>query len=118
MRVIQGAAVVEELLRGRPPAPAPARSAVIEPAVALDSDTSENATVFEVIVQDRPGLLHALAGAISRAECNIEVVLVHTEAHRAIDVFHVTHRGSKLDDDLARQLRTGLLAAAAGDTPE
>jgi [protein-PII] uridylyltransferase len=53
-------------------------------------------SIFEVVAQDRPGLLFSLASAISSAGCNIEVVLVDTEAHKAIDVFHVTRQGQRL----------------------
>jgi [protein-PII] uridylyltransferase len=116
MMIIRGEATAEQFLRSHPASAAPARSGAVEPAVTLDSDTSESATVFEVVAQDRAGLLHALAGAISRAECNIEVVLVQTEAHRAIDVFHVTRQARKLDDEHAALLRAALLSAAAGDT--
>jgi [protein-PII] uridylyltransferase len=82
--------------------------------VTLDAATSEAATLFEVVAQDRPGLLYSLASAISRAGCNIEVVLVNTEAHRAIDVFHVTKDARKLSDADAALVRAGLLAAATG----
>jgi [protein-PII] uridylyltransferase len=113
-KIVLGEVRVEPLLRARPIKAAPARSGAVRPAVTLDAATSEAATLFEVIAQDRPGLLYSLASAISRAGCNIEVVLVNTEAHRAIDVFHVTRDGRKLSDEDAARVRAGLLAAAAG----
>jgi [protein-PII] uridylyltransferase len=113
-RVILSEVRVEQLLQGRPAKAAPSRSSKVEPQVALDSTTSEAATLFEVVAQDRPGLLYSLASAISRSDCNIEVVLVNTEAHRAIDVFHVTQSGRKLDEAQARHVRETLLAAAEG----
>jgi [protein-PII] uridylyltransferase len=113
-RVILGEVRVEQLLQGRPAKAAPSRSSKVEPKVTLDSMTSEAATLFEVVAQDRPGLLYSLASAISRSDCNIEVVLVNTEAHRAIDVFHVTRNGRKLSGEEAIQVRNAMLAAAEG----
>jgi hypothetical protein len=43
--------------------------------------------------------------------CGIDVVLVDTEAHKALDVFYVTSEGCKLDDEKAALLRDKLLAA-------
>jgi [protein-PII] uridylyltransferase len=112
--VVLGQVRVEQLLQSRPVKAPPSRASQVQPAVSLDSATSEAATLFEVVAQDRPGLLYSLASAISRSDCNIEVVLVNTEAHRAIDVFHVTRNGAKLSDELALQVRDAMLAAAAG----
>jgi [protein-PII] uridylyltransferase len=112
-KIVLGQVRVEPLLRGRPIKAAPSRSSAVRPAVTLDA-ASEAATLFEVVAQDRPGLLYSLASAISRAGCNIEVVLVNTEAHRAIDVFHVTQDGRKLSAADAARVRDGLLAAATG----
>jgi [protein-PII] uridylyltransferase len=110
-RVAAGEVRVEELLRNRPDRKPPAESVRIAPRVGVDGEASSVATVFEITAQDRPGLLYALASAISGAGCNIEVVLVDTEAHKAIDVFHVTKDSRKLDAGLAASLRDALLAA-------
>ena len=45
------------------------------------------------------------------AGCNIEVVLIDTEAHKALDVFYVTHQGHKLEPPVEERLKAGLLAA-------
>jgi [protein-PII] uridylyltransferase len=50
-----------------------------------------------VVAEDRPGLLYDLASAISSTGADIDLALIGTEAHRAIDVFYVTAAGKKLD---------------------
>jgi [protein-PII] uridylyltransferase len=67
----------------------------------------------EIVAEDRPGLLYDLARSISEAGCNIEVVLIDTEAHKALDVFYVTRQGQKLDDSSQERLRENLLAACS-----
>ena len=95
-RVIAGRTEVEELLRGRPrPAP-PSRKAHIPAKIHFDPEAGGAATLFEIVAEDRPGLLYDLASAISSNGGNIEVVLIDTEAHKAIDVFYVTAEGRKL----------------------
>jgi [protein-PII] uridylyltransferase len=64
--------------------------------------------------EDRPGLLYDLASVFAAAECNIEIVLIDTKAHKAIDVFYVTRRGEKLGEATQDQLRTDLIHAAEG----
>jgi [protein-PII] uridylyltransferase len=68
----------------------------------------------EVTTQDRPGLLYDLASAISEAGCSIEVVLVDTEAHKALDVFYLTANGRKLEPALRQALQARLIERAAG----
>jgi [protein-PII] uridylyltransferase len=46
---------------------------------------------------------------MSTAGCNIEVVLIDTEAHKALDVFYVTSGGLKLDEGVQAALRGQLL---------
>jgi len=110
-KVALGRLRVEDLLKNRPVRKLPGRSGAIEPSVALDCESAPSAVVLEVVAQDRPGLLYSLASAISSLGCNIEVVLVDTEAHKAIDVFHITRQGGKPSRDLAEALGAALLAA-------
>jgi [protein-PII] uridylyltransferase len=110
-RVVMGKADPRSLLRNRRTPPAPSRGSNVAAGVTFDNEASEVATLVEVIAQDRPGLLYDLASAISAAGCNIDVVLIDTEAHKALDVFYVTANGRKLDDGLRTQLEMGLLRA-------
>jgi [protein-PII] uridylyltransferase len=95
-RVILGKTEVQELLRNRPKPKPPSRKVRIPAAIRFDAEASETATLIEIVAEDRPGLLYDLASAISGSGGNIEVVLIDTQAHRAIDVFYVTVGGRKL----------------------
>jgi len=86
---------------------------VVGRIVAVKNDASEIATLIEIVAEDRPGLLYDLARAISDAGCNIEVVLIDTEAHKALDVFYVTRQGHKLDDAAQEGLRASLVEACS-----
>lgn len=103
-RAALGKLDVKQLLKSRPAVLPPSRKARIEPRVSFDNEASPAATLLQVMAQDRPGLLYELGSVLSDAGCNIEVVLVDTEAHRAIDVFFVTHGGAKLTKDVQSQL--------------
>ena len=89
----------------------PSRHARIPAAVAFDGDASETASLVEIVAEDRPGLLYDLASAIAATGCNIEVVLIDTQAHKAIDVFYVTASGKKLDAPRQAALETALQRA-------
>jgi [protein-PII] uridylyltransferase len=95
-RVIAGKTDVKELLRSRPKPTLPSRKARIPGSVSFNSQASDTATLVEIVAEDRPGLLYDLASAISSNGGNIEVVLIDTQAHKAIDVFYVTADGRKL----------------------
>ena len=110
-RVISGKADVRELLRHRPKPTLPSRHAHIPATVAFDGEASGTATLVEIVAEDRPGLLYDLASAIAANGCNIEVVLIDTQAHKAIDVFYVTAAGKKLDAQTVRSLETALRQA-------
>ena len=110
-RVVLGKADVKHLLQNRPKAPPSTRRSSIRPSVSFNSEASVSATLIEVVAQDRPGLLYDLTSAISSAGCNIEVVLIDTEAHKALDVFYVTAEGKKLAAGLQATLSENLLKA-------
>jgi len=112
-KVVEGRQDADKLLRGRPK-PFLSSRLKIRPRVSFKDDASDGATLIEIVSEDRPGLLYDLANAISLAGCNIEVVMIDTEAHKALDVFYVTHQGHKLADDLQSELKSELLAACIG----
>ena len=95
-RVILGKLEVHELLRNRPKPKLPSRKVRVPATIRFDDEASATATLIQIIAEDRPGLLYDLASAISSSGGNIEVVLIDTQAHRAIDVFYVTVNGRKL----------------------
>ncbi|MBZ5621259.1 MAG: hypothetical protein LAQ69_21405 [Acidobacteriia bacterium] len=110
-RVIAGKTDVAELLRSRPKPTLPSRKARIPARVSFDSAASRTATLIEIVAEDRPGLLYDLASAISSNGGNIEVVLIDTEAHKAIDVFYVTANGRKLTPEKQQVLAESLRRA-------
>ncbi|MGH9582800.1 MAG: ACT domain-containing protein, partial [Bryobacteraceae bacterium] len=110
--VLKQTIAVDDLLKRRRTTPRPARAAEIAPSARFYRDASDTATLIEFVGEDRPGLLHDLASAISSAGCNIEVVMIDTEAHKAVDVFYVTRDGQKPDEATEDRLRAELTAAA------
>ncbi len=111
-RVIAGKMGVKDLLRNRPKPSLPSRKSRIPATVTFDANASQTATLIEIVAQDRPGLLYDLASAISSQGANIEVVLIDTEAHKAIDVFYVTAEGKKLTPEKQEALAEALRQAA------
>jgi [protein-PII] uridylyltransferase len=82
-----------------------------QPRVRFDAEASETATLVEIETADRIGLLFSLATAFSVNGCNIDLVLIDTQANRAIDVFYVSHAGRKLTVDFQARLEEKLIAA-------
>ncbi len=113
-RVVLGRLDVRQLLQNRPKPAPPSRNSQVQSAVSFNSSASDSATLIEIVAQDRPGLLYDLAAAISVAGCNIEVVLIDTEAHKAIDVFYVTSAGHKPDPAQIEKLSESLSRACGG----
>ncbi len=109
-QVALGKVDVERLLVGRPK-PAKNKRPKTKSRVYFDSQACETATLAEIIAEDRPGLLYSLASTFSSAGCNIDVVLIDTEGHKAIDVFYVASDGKKLTPELTALLEKKLLDA-------
>ncbi|HSU33083.1 MAG TPA: nucleotidyltransferase domain-containing protein [Bryobacteraceae bacterium] len=110
--VVRGSIEVADLLKRRRPAPRPSRGARIAPMVRFNNEASDRSTLIDFAGEDRPGLLYNLASALNTAECNIDLVMIDTEAHKAMDVFYVTHAGQKLDEALQDRLETELIRVA------
>jgi [protein-PII] uridylyltransferase len=105
-KVVEGKNDAMKLLRGRPK-PLLSSKARFKPRVAFNNDASETATLIEIVAEDRPGLLYDLARTISEQGCNIEVVLIDTEAHKALDVFYI----GKIGGEVQERLKNALIAA-------
>ena len=63
---------------------------------------------MEIVAPDAFGLLYRIGSVISSHDCNIEVALITTEGHRAIDVFYLTHQGQKVSPELEKKIQHDL----------
>ena len=110
IRTLAGKLDVAALLKNRrqPMHPGSGR---IHASVAFNQKASDRATLIEIVAEDRPGLLYQLCNTLTGAGCNIEVVLIDTEAQKALDVFYVTAAGQKLEPELEAALKERLLIA-------
>lgn len=108
-RVALGTENVARRLASRPKPSPPSRRNRIAPVISFSSDASSKSTLMEVVAEDRPGLLYDLATTITGVGCNIEVVLINTEAHKALDVFYLTSKGQKLNSAVRDLLRERLI---------
>ena len=113
-KVLAGKSDVKELLRNRPKPTPPSRKARIPARVRFDGEASDTATLIEIVAEDRPGLLYDVATAITSNGGNIEVVLIDTQAHKAIDVFYVTANGMKLGTDRQMLMNAAVNEALRG----
>jgi [protein-PII] uridylyltransferase len=105
--VVRQKADLDELMQRR--VAEPTSAVKVAPKIVLDNDSSSHSTLMEVVAQDRPGLLYSIASEISEHSCNIELALIDTEGHTAIDVFYITLKGKKLSSHTARVLQKSLL---------
>ncbi len=115
--VVRGSIDVRDLLKRRRAVRRPTSEATIVPGVRFNNEASDSSTLIDFVGEDRPGLLYDLASALRENGCNVEVVLIDTEAHKAIDVFYVTRDGRKLDETTEERLRAGLIRAASTVRP-
>ena len=81
----------------------------VTPVVHADNTSSKRYTIIDIIADDELGLLYRISRVMSQNGCDVDLVLIATEGHRAIDVFHITQAGAKLSaaaqDALAAKLQ-------------
>ena len=80
----------------------------VDTVVHFDDQHSPRYTILEIVAEDAWGLLYRISRVISRHGCDIDLVLISTEGHKAIDVFHVTKGPAKLTDTEQLALKADL----------
>lgn len=111
VEIVSGQAPLAPLLKaglhsahGRP------SKVAVHTRIRFDDESSARSTLLEILTQDRPGLLQEIGAVLAQLGCNIEVALIDTEGHKAIDVFYLTQNGSKLSEQLQYRITTELRA--------
>jgi [protein-PII] uridylyltransferase len=85
----------------------------VETQVEVDNECSTQSTLFEVVTQDRLGILYRISSQFAHENCNIEIALIETEGQTAIDVFYLTSGGTRLAPEHAERVRSALLKELA-----
>ena len=78
------------------------------PRVASDECPGTGDAVIPVDADDALGLLYRISRVMSQQGCDVDLVLISTEGHKAIDVFHITQAGAKLSAAAQDALAAGL----------
>ena len=96
--------------------PAPSR---LEPVVVVRHGESQRATVLEVRMDDRPGVVHLVCAALAAHDVSVRSAHVSTVGPQAVDVFYLQEQGAgRLSDEraaaAAHAVRHALLGTVAG----
>ena len=111
--VLLGEVSLQKLMTSRMRHPKPKPHSLKGPRVTVDNESSSYSTILEILAGDRSGLLYSIASVLAEHECNIEVALIDTQGHVAIDVFYVTRLCNKLDAEQQQQVRSALMEELA-----
>jgi [protein-PII] uridylyltransferase len=77
----------------------PSRGHAPDPAVQVRHDASSEATVVEVRVDDRPGVVYLVCAALARLDLTVRSAHVTTLGPQAVDVFYVQEAGAGVLSD-------------------
>jgi [protein-PII] uridylyltransferase len=106
--VVSGLVDVTVRLRGREQSLVHHRPPRVTPVVHCDNHSSQRYTIVEIVADDALGLLYRISRVMSQQGCDVDLVLISTEGHKAIDVFHITQAGAKLSDEAQHELTARL----------
>jgi [protein-PII] uridylyltransferase len=117
--VLSGRVKVETLVAARPRADSVVawKTPEVPTEIKIDNQVSRNFTVIELITEDRPGVLYAIARTIYAQGLDIHRSKIATEANRAVDTFYVRDKaeGSKVTDpERMARIREALRASLPG----
>jgi [protein-PII] uridylyltransferase len=80
----------------------PPRDTGLQPSVQVRHDASHQATVMEVRVEDRPGVVYLVCSALARLDVSVRSAHLTTFGPQAVDVFYVQEQGAgALSDERA-----------------
>ena len=75
------------------------------PMVEVLNDAATGATVVEVRMHDRPGLLYAIASAVTATKVEIKAAIVSTLGAEALDSLYITElNGAELSTERAQSI--------------
>src|SRR6185503_272815 len=94
--VLSGRVPVEQVVASRPQRGSVAawRTPAVPTELKIDNGVSRDFTVVEVVTEDRPGVLYAIARTLFAQALDIHRSKIATEANRAVDVFYVRDKAS------------------------
>ena len=110
-------AIVEGRVDARERLSRPA-AARLEPTVAVRPEASRSATVLEVRMDDRPGVVHLVCAALADLDISVRSAHVSTLGPQAVDVFYVQEAeagalGEQRAAEAAHAVRAALQATVA-----
>ncbi len=115
--VVSGRTDVSARVDGRERSIIHARTAGrIATVVHADNNASSRYTIIDIVTGNALGLLYRISRVISRHGCDVDLVLIATEGERAIDVFHITKAGAKLNEAEHAALTAELQRTLEGTT--
>jgi [protein-PII] uridylyltransferase len=80
---------------------------------------SRRATVLEVRMDDRPGVVHLVCAALASCDISVRSAHVSTVGPQAVDVFYLQEQGAgRLSDERAAEAAHAVRAALVGTVAE